>query len=127
SYEPIGGPMASELQNFLRTDQAPRIPKPKPGEHRQVAEFSLTEGSVEVPENAPEGAALRFLEDAGQDPDQWEVTGFRRIEYGNPGDPHISTRFTYKRREEAGERVPIDDLLEMIHQHDRPKPLPAGE
>lgn len=119
--------MASELQNFLRTDQAPRIPKPESGERRQVAEFSLTEGAVEVPENVPEGDALKFLEKAGQDPEAWEVTGFRRIEYGNPEQPFVSTRFTYKRREGAGERVPIDDLLEMIHRHDRPKPLPAGE
>lgn len=109
----------SELSNFLKTNQAPRIPKPEAGDRKSVAEFSLTDGAIEVPENVPEGDALSFLEKAGQNPDEWEVTGFRRIEYGNPAQPFVSTRFTYKRREGAGERVPIDDLLAMIHRMDQ--------
>lgn len=82
-----------------------------------------------MPEDAPEGDALDFLEAAGQNPDEWEVTGFRRIEYGNPDQPFVSTRFTYKRREGAGERVPIDDLLAMIHEHstNAPRPRLAGK
>lgn len=118
----------SELSKFLQTNQAPRIPKPEAGEHRQVAEFSLTDGAIEVPEDAPEGTALAFLEKAGQNPDDWEVTGFKRIEYGNPAQPFVSTRFTYRRREGAGERVPIDDLIAMIHEHEgRERPSRVGE
>lgn len=118
----------SELQAFLKTNHAPHISKPEAGERHRVAEFSLTDGSVEVPEDAPEGTALEFLEKAGQNPDEWEVTGYKRIEYGNPAQPFVSTRFTYKRREGAGERVPIDDLLAMIHEHaGRARPQRVGE
>jgi len=108
----------SELSDYLKTNQAPRIPKPEAGDHKRVAEFNLSDGSIEVPVDAPEGEALRFLEEAGQDPHEWEVTGFRRIEYGNPAQPFISTRFTYRRREGVGEPVPIDDLIAMIHEHE---------
>lgn len=104
----------SQLKKFLAVGTAPKIPAPRRGESLRKAEFSLSEGSVEVPEDAPEGKALDFLSAAGQDPADWEVTGFRRIEYGDPRDPFVSTRFTYKRREGAGERVDIDDLLEAI-------------
>lgn len=118
----------SELADFLKTNHAPRIPKPESGERRQVAEFSLTDGAIEVPEDAPEGTALTFLEKAGQDPDAWAVTGFKRIEYGNPQQPFVSTRFTYKRREGLAERVPIDDLIAMIHEHEgRERPKRVGE
>lgn len=118
----------SELADFLKTSHAPHISKPEAGERHRVAEFSLTSGSVEVPEDAPEGTALEFLEKAGQNPDEWEVTGYKRIEYGNPAQPFVSTRFTYKRREGAGERVPIDDLLAMIHEHaGRARPQRVGE
>lgn len=108
--------MSSEIENYLSTNKAPRIPGPDHGESRRVAEFSLSDGTIEVPEDAPEGTALDFLKKANQNPDEWEVTGFRRIEYGNPDDPFISTRFTYKRRPGTGERVDIDDLLALIHE-----------
>lgn len=118
----------SELSHFLKTNHAPRIPKPEAGDRKSVAEFSLTDGAIEVPENVPEGDALSFLEKAGQNPNEWEVTGFRRIEYGNPLNPFVSTRFTYKRREGLAEPVPIDDLIAMIHEHEgRERPKRIGE
>lgn len=111
----------SELKKFLSVSAAPTTAAPAAGERVRKAEFTLDKGSIEVPVDAPEGDALDFLEKAGQNPDDWEVTGFRRIEYGNPTDPFISTRFTYKRRQNGGERVDIDDLLAMIHS-DSPQP-----
>ena len=119
----------SKLAGFLAVAAAPPVAGIPAGERVRSAEFSLSSGTVEVPEDAPEGKALDFLEAAGQNPDEWEVAGFRRIEYGNPDQPFVSTRFTYKRREGAGERVPIDDLLAMIHEHavDTPKPRLAGK
>lgn len=119
--------MSSELKNFLDVSQAPRIPKPEAGERRQLAEFSLTHGAVEIPDDVPEGDALTFLEKADQDPGAWEVTGFKRIEYGNPAQPFVSTRFTYKRRPDSAIQVPIDDLLAYIHEYDGPKPKTVGQ
>lgn len=118
-----------KLKAFLAVGSAPKIPGAEYGESRRVAEFSLTAGTVEVPEDAPEGTALDFLEAAGQDPEHWEVTGFKRIEYGDPQSPFVSTRFTYRRRTDVpAERVDIEDLLALIHEHDKDvKPKGIGE
>lgn len=78
------------------------------------AEFSVSKGTVEVPDDVPEGKALEFLEKAGQSSDDWEVTGYRRIEYGDPRDPMISTRFTFKRKAAAANSVPVEDLLAAV-------------
>lgn len=53
------------------------------------AEFRLGEGDIS------EGTALKYLEEEGQSPADWEVTGFRKIKYGQGME---SVRFTYKRR-----------------------------
>lgn len=108
----------SKLRQFLAVGAAPGVPKAPAGERVRRAEFDLKGGTIEVPEDAPEGDALEFLERAGQDPSEWEVTGFKRSEWGNPEDPFVSTRFTYKRRQGAGERVDIDDLLAVIDAHE---------
>lgn len=114
----------SKLGKFLAVATAPPVLDPPKGESVRRAEFSLSSGSIEVPEDQPEGKALDFLEAAGQAPEDWEVTGFRRLTWGrepgpdDPGDLRVSTRFTYKRREGTGERVDIDDLLAMIHEHE---------
>lgn len=50
--------------------------------------------TVTVPESAVEGTARDFLIAEGLSPDEWEVTGFRRSEWG---EGKVSTRFTYKR------------------------------
>src|SRR5699024_11043159 len=118
----------SGRERFLAGGQAPNISCPEHGESRRIAEIPLTSGPVEVPEGAREGGARPCLEEAGQVPREWEVTGFRRIEYGNPAQPFVSTRFTYKRREGAGEPVPIDDLLAMIYAHaDRERSSRVGD
>lgn len=117
----------SQLRKFLAVGTAPGVAGAPAGERVRRAEFDLTSGTVEVPEDAPEGDALDFLEAAGQDPSEWEVTGFRRIEYGNPEAPFISTRFTYKRRQGAdGERVDINDLLATIDAHVPARTEPAA-
>lgn len=108
----------SKLRQFLAVGAAPGVPKAPAGERVRRAEFDLTSGTIEVPEDAPEGDALEFLEKAGQDPSEWEAVGFKRSEWGNPEDPFVSTRFTYKRRQGGGERVDIDDLLAVIDAHE---------
>lgn len=68
-----------------------------------------------------EGTAKRFLEDEGQNPTDWEVTGFRKIEYGAGME---SVRFTYKRV--GSTEVPGVSLSEMpvIRRH-KPKAVRA--
>lgn len=111
-----------KLKKFLSVDAAPGVQAPSAGQSVRKAEFNQTSGTIEVPENVPEGDAAEFLEAAGQDPELWEVTGFRRTEWGNEDDLRTATRFTFRKREqvEASERVDIDDLLALIH-HDLPE------
>lgn len=66
--------------------------------------------------DASEGAATDFLKAEGLNPDEWEVTGFRRSTWGDPGSEKSSTRFTYKRakakhRFEPLPQVDLDQLL----------------
>lgn len=76
---------------------ARRQPAPSADVAREV---SISRGTAEVQVPSAEvadtntGTALKFLEDEGQNPDEWEVTGFRKITYGQGLE---SVRFTYKR------------------------------
>lgn len=69
-----------------------------------------------------EGTALKFLIDEGQNPNEWEVTGFRKITYGAGLE---SVRFTYKRKANVFEREwNVDELIEELKGwHPVVKPL----
>lgn len=62
-------------------------------------EVSISNSNVDItakidPANVSEGTALRFLEDEGLTPEDWEVTHFRRIEYGQGMQ---SVKFSYRK------------------------------
>ena len=63
--------MSDLMDKLLAVSTAPTIPRGAAAESRRVAEFSQSVGSIEVPDDAPEGAAERFLGDAGQNPADW--------------------------------------------------------
>ena len=114
--------MSDLMDRLLKVSTAPAVATKPPPESRRVAEFSESTGSIEVPEDAPEGDALKFLERAGQDPADWEVSGFKRSEWGDPEKPFTSTRFTYKRRQAATEADREDAVLEVMSWIERHKP-----
>ena len=117
--------MSDLMTKLLAVGTTPTVARAKAPESRRVAEFSQSAGSIEVPEDAPEGDALDFLKDAGQDPADWEVTGFKRSEWGDPEAPFVSTRFTFKRRERAqqsGREDAVAEVLEWIDQHRPQRP-----
>ena len=117
--------MSDLMDKLLAVSTAPTIPRGVAAESRRVAEFSQSTGTIEVPEDAPEGDALDFLKDAGQDPADWEVTGFKRSEWGDPEAPFVSTRFTFKRRkrvQQSDREEAVAEVLEWIGQH-RPQRL----
>lgn len=126
----------NELQKMLDVSRAPKVAGKEMGESLRRAEFTQDSGTIEVAESAAEGDAADFLTASGQNLDDWEVTGFRRIEYGRPEDPSISTRFTYKRRVGSdAPQVDIDELLELFDNHQplyrlelgpAPAPLPGA-
>lgn len=76
--------------------------------------------SVTIPERGMEEAAASVLEVEGLDPREWEVTGFRRSEWG---EGKVSTRYTYKRRSVAiSAREPLSDadLAILLDRNSRP-------
>lgn len=93
------------------------------------------------------GRALKYIEDEGQDPNEWEVSTWYKVEYG-PKDPVFdqngepvtdesgevvtkprmeSVKFTFKRRLIEGAAVPIDDLLAEIKTYRPVTVLPDGD
>ena len=117
--------MSELMDKLLKVSTAPTLSRNPPAESRRVAEFSQSTGSIEVPEDAPEGDAEQFLKDAGQDPADWEVTGFKRSEWGDPEKPFVSTRFTFKRRErveQSGREDAVAEVLDWIAQHRPERP-----
>ena len=114
--------MSDLMDKLLAVSTAPVIPRGVAAESRRVAEFSQSTGSIEVPEDAPEGDAEQFLRDAGQDPADWEVTGFKRSEWGDPEKPFVSTRFTFKRRERVEQSDREEAVAEVLSWIERHKP-----
>ena len=121
--------MSDLMDKLLKVSTAPTIPRSAPPESRRVAEFSESTGSIEVPEDAPEGKALDFLKAANQDPADWEVTGFKRSEWGDPENPFVSTRFTFKRRQglaQSDREAAVLEVLAWIARH-KPRTAPLPE
>lgn len=85
-----------------RAKHANGSPAPRPArvssDVRREVSISKTTAEIQVPaEEVPDtnnGTALRFLKKENLNPDEWEVTHFRRIEYGQG---LTSVRFSYKR------------------------------
>ena len=83
-----------------------------------TAEVRDLEGAVS------EGTALKYLQEEGQNPDEWEVTGFRKIRYGQGME---SVRFTYKRvQQAAGLALPLDELIAAVGDHQPVSARPVG-
>lgn len=91
----------------------------KPGDFTKRVDIARGSAEIEVaiPESeANEGTALRFLEDEGLSSDDWEVTHFRKIEYGQGLQ---SVRFSYKRRQTpVSAAVDAADLLVDLEHYD---------
>lgn len=114
--------MSELMDKLLKVSTAPTLSRNPPAESRRVAEFSQSTGAIEVPEDAPEGDAESFLRDAGQDPADWEVTGFKRSEWGDPENPFVSTRFTFKRRDRVQQSDREEAVAEVLSWIERHKP-----
>lgn len=101
------------LDELLARPIGPTVAK-KPERSDLSREVIISKGTAEIevaidPATVNEGTALRFLEDEGLTPEEWEVTGFRKIEYGAG---MRSVRFTYRRVSEAPEAT-LDGLVEQ--------------
>ncbi len=67
-----------------------------------------------------EGTALAYLQEEGQDPDDWEVTNFRKLKWGPPDSPYESVKFSFKRKaSHNGQRIDISELIAAIDSSPR--------
>jgi hypothetical protein len=72
----------------------------------ELAGDGLTATLRGKPGEVNEGTALRFIESEGLNPEEWEATGFRRSEWGDPLHLLESSRFTF-RRVIAGSKIEL--------------------
>jgi hypothetical protein len=96
-------------------------------------QIELTDSSASVtvrglPEDADESAARAYLRSKGEDPDQWEATGFRSGEWTMAnGETGVSNRYTFQRvSAAAGDRLPLDELLADVRDYQPVLDRPAG-
>ncbi|WP_405056939.1 hypothetical protein OG474_29900 [Kribbella sp. NBC_01505] len=124
--------MASTLlQELLNKPVGPQLAATKTNDEyftRQI-EISGDTASVTVraePGQGDETTARALLRAQGEDPDEWEATGFKTGEWTTPnGATGESSRYTFRRVASPGRlRVPVDELLAGVQDHrptfDRP-------
>jgi hypothetical protein len=90
---------------------------------------TLTAVLTDEPGVVNEGTARDFLTDEGLNPDDWEVTGFRKSQWESGDNLRESVRFTYRRRIEGeAERPPLllDDLLVALEDYEPVAVRPQG-
>ena len=79
------------------------------------------------PGTITEGTAYEFLLKEKLNPDEWEISGFRRSEWGSPtGETLESVRYSFTRKVQSGVSsvMPdVDDILKSIGK-DKPRKLP---
>ena len=110
------------LDELLRKPVGPAIAK-RPSIDAFTKEVSISgySATVEIAEGAGvainEGTALKFLVDEGQQPDDWEVSHFRKIEYGQGLS---SVRFSFKRvgSNVAERALEINELIAGLENYE---------
>ena len=118
------------LEELLAKPVGPAIPTRKSKVEDFTKEVSISGSTAEVElkddGNVNEGTALDFLVKEGQHPDDWEVTHFRRIEYGQG---LTSVRFSFKRvgNHSALREQNIDELLASIEDYQPVSVRPQGD
>lgn len=113
--------MSALLEALLAKPIAPQRPAVSARDFTRKLEISQSTATAtlvaEPGATVNEGTALRFLEDEGQNPAEWEVTGFRKIEYGQGME---STRFTFRRIGPVVASILEDEELRAMKAY-RPK------
>ena len=101
--------------------KSPAAPIPQTREVERNGD-SLT---VMVPESVMEEAAASVLEAEGLNPDEWEVTRFRRSEWG---EGKVATRYEFKRtsRSQSTNKLSDAELIELSNRVPSPSIVPVG-
>ncbi len=110
------------LNEMLSTPSGPRVAP------RAAEDFKEFTRSIEVSRNTlvatlteregvvNEGTALKYLAEEGQNPDDWEVTHFRKLKWGPTEKPFESVKFSFRRKAVSGssERPNLDEIIEHV-------------
>lgn len=125
--------MNEELLNeLLAKPVGPEQPKRELQPSDLTKELELTGNTLtavltDEPGVINEGTALAFLEQEGQNPSDWEVTGFRKSQWDSGDAVRESVRFTFKRAEKAtAAPLPLDELMEALEDYHVPAERPTG-
>ncbi|TCC19982.1 hypothetical protein [Kribbella sindirgiensis] len=112
------------LQQLLEKPVGPAIQSRQATEQDMTKQIEINgdEASVTVkaaPGEADESAARFYLEAKGENPDEWEVTGFRSGEWTMAnGETGVSNRYSFKRISAPGRLpVPVDELVELVQDY----------
>lgn len=111
----------SEALEMLKARPVGPVVQPKVRDTDLSSKIEVTDGKVELTVNDREGTVdestgKTYLLEEGLNPEDWKITGFRKIKYGNPAMPMESVRFTYApvRGVETFEMPDLDDLHRAI-------------
>lgn len=114
--------LSKETQIKLREEllKARPAPPPKVSEAEYTSQIEVSEKSVNVVLNGEqgsinEGTALKYLEDEGLDPTQYEVTKFKKSVWGPADSPMDSVRFEFAKITAGGAPANLPDL-DDLHQ-----------
>jgi hypothetical protein len=140
------------LQQLLDKPVGPAVAPTKADPQKDFTRKIEVKGDTLVAEIADkaghvnEGRALKYIRDEGQDPDQWEVSSWYKVEYGpldpifDPDDPEViigerprmeSVKFTFKRRPAGGAiaalTADLDAMFRDIKKHRPVNIRPTGD
>lgn len=103
-------------------------PKEKPEQFTRQVQVGQSTAEVELrgkPEEVTDSAAMDHLASKGENPAEWEATGFRSSEWTMAnGELGVSTRYSYRRKAaaEQGKAVDLDELLKAMPPVVKPIP-----
>ena len=117
------------INALLAVPNSPHKPKRVTKADDFTAQIEVGKSSVSVTVNdkpgvTTEGTARDFLIAEGLNPDDWEVTGLKKSQWGDSDNPKESVAFTFKRVSVQDERESmLPELLEYLNKH-KPKTHP---
>lgn len=116
------------LQELLAKPVGPAVSH-APSKEGFTSQVEVSGNSATVTTNAQpgevnEGTAAEYLRKEGLDSSEWQVTGFKRSEWGDPDSPKESCSFTFKRVGSGSDREPVD-VDALAESYARAYPLEA--
>lgn len=126
---------AQLLQELLDKPVGPTIQPAKTDPDRDYSKSIELSGNTltavirDVVGTVNEGTAKDYLQAEGQNPEEWEVTKFKKSVWGSTENPMESVRFEFRRKgsEHFDVTVALDELFKEVKKHRPVKVRPTGD